>query len=87
MPRKNLDAQIQIIKNELMDMTKLVDEQLKNAMKSLDDMDLDLARKVMDRDKEANELYVEIKERCIQTIALQQPVAGDLRFISISIGK
>ena len=32
-----------------------------------------------------NELYAEIKERCIQTIALQQPVARDLRFISISM--
>jgi phosphate transport system protein len=66
-------------------MTKLADEQLKNAMISLDTMDGALAKEVLQKDKPVNELYIEVKERCIQTIALQQPVARDLRFISLSM--
>jgi phosphate transport system protein len=85
MPRKKLDYQIETIKEELAEMTKLADEQLKNAMISLDTMDGALAREVLQKDKPVNELYIEVKERCIQTIALQQPVARDLRFISLSM--
>jgi phosphate transport system protein len=85
MPRKKLDYQIETIKEELAEMTKLADEQLKNAMISLDKMDGALAKEVLQKDKPVNELYIEVKERCIQTIALQQPVARDLRFISLSM--
>jgi phosphate transport system protein len=85
MPRKKLDYQIETIKEELAEMTKLADEQLKNAMISLDTMDGALAKEVLQKDKPVNELYIEVKERCIQTIALQQPVARDLRFISLSM--
>lgn len=85
MPRKKLDYQIETIKEELSEMTELSEEQLRNALLALEKMDGKLALEVMEKDKQVNELYIEIKERCIQTIALQQPVAKDLRFISMSM--
>lgn len=54
-------------------------------MIALSNLDSNLAKEVIEKDKVTNEFYTEIKERCIQTIALQQPVAKDLRFISISM--
>jgi phosphate transport system protein len=39
---------------------------------------------VIDRDDEVNELYLELEQDCIDLLALQQPVAGDLRFIASS---
>jgi phosphate transport system protein len=85
MPRATLDFQINTIKGDILKMTKVVEQQLRDAMKALAHLDSDLAKKVIDKDDVTNALYGEIKERCIQTIALQQPVAKDLRVISISM--
>jgi len=85
MPRASLDFQIETIKEDILKMTKAVDEQVRDAMKALAHLDNGLAKKVIENDKETNALYGEIKERCIQTIALQQPVAKDLRVISIAM--
>ncbi len=85
MPRAKLDFQIDTIKGDILKMTRAVEQQIRDAMKALEHLDSDLARKVIEKDDETNALYGEIKERCIQTIALQQPVAKDLRIISISM--
>jgi phosphate transport system protein len=85
MPRAKLDFQIDTIKGDILKMTKIVDEQLRDAMKALSHLDSNLAKKVVEKDDQTNALYGEIKERCIQTIALQQPVAKDLRIISIAM--
>ena len=85
MPRATLDFQIDTIKGDILKMTKVVEQQLRDAMKALAHLDSDLAKKVIEKDDVTNALYGEIKERCIQTIALQQPVAKDLRVISISM--
>ncbi len=85
MPRATLDFQINTIKGDILKMTKVVEQQLRDSMKALAHLDSDLAKKVIDKDDVTNALYGEIKERCIQTIALQQPVAKDLRVISISM--
>jgi phosphate transport system protein len=85
MPRAKLDFQIDTIKQDILKMTKVVEEQLRDAMKALSHLDRELAQRVIEKDDETNALYGEIKERCIQTIALQQPVAKDLRVISIAM--
>jgi len=83
--RKKLDFQIDTIKEDILKMNALAVEQVKQAMIALSNLDSNLAKEVIEKDKVTNEFYTEIKERCIQTIALQQPVAKDLRFISISM--
>ncbi len=85
MPRQKLDFQMDTIKEDILRMTLLAEEQLRNAMTALSELDSKKAHDIIEKDKHVNELYAEIKERCIQTIALQQPVAKDLRFISISM--
>jgi len=85
MPRKKLDFQMETIKGDILEMTDLVAEQARDAMIALSRLDEKMALDIIERDQKANALYMEIKERCIQTIALQQPVAKDLRFISVSM--
>ena len=85
MPRKRLDFQIETIKGDILKMNEVVESQVRDAMIALSHLDRELAAKVIERDDETNALYGEIKERCVQTIALQQPVAKDLRFISIAM--
>ena len=59
----------------------LVEDQIKNAVKSLDDEDLTLAREVIARDQIINGLQVKIDEDTITLIATRQPVGSDLRLI------
>ena len=44
----------------------------------------DLAREVIEGDGEVNRMYLDLEQQCIELLALQQPVASDLRFIASS---
>jgi len=46
--------------------------------------DAERARRVIEGDDDINEWYLDIESDCIELIALQQPVASDLRFIASS---
>ncbi len=46
--------------------------------------DAELARRIIEGDRELNEWYLDIESECVELIALQQPVASDLRFIASS---
>lgn len=86
MVRSVLDREILRIKEDLESMSRLGQKVLNDAIVALKTRDLELAKKVVDVDnEEINILYNEIEERCIHCIALYQPVADDLRFISATI--
>ena len=86
MPRTRLDRELQKLRKDLEEMGGLVQKSLRDAMSALRNRDTELALKIIKLDEEeTNILYMEIEERCIQTIALHQPVAGDLRFISTTM--
>ena len=78
---KQFDAQLANLRNLVLEMGGLVEDQIKNAVKSLDDEDLTLAREVIARDQIINGLQVKIDEDTITLIATRQPVGGDLRLI------
>ena len=87
MPRSKLDQEFIKIKRDLRSMSKLVQKGLTEAMDALRNRDTKLYSKVIKRDREEIDvLYIKIEERCIHCIALHQPVAGDLRFISTAMG-
>src|SRR5213593_5169677 len=56
----------------------LVEDQIRRVMRALIDRDGDLARQV-------NAYDVEIDEKCVELLALHQPTAGDLRFITTTL--
>ena len=78
---KQFDAQLANLRNLVLEMGGLVEDQIKNAVKSLDDEDLTLAREVIARDQIINGLQVKIDEDTITLIATRQPVGSDLRLI------
>ncbi|MFP4441718.1 MAG: phosphate signaling complex PhoU family protein [Spirochaetia bacterium] len=69
---------------DIVRMGTLVEEALRKALISLSIRDTELAQQVIDGDKKIDELQQEIEERCTQLIALEQPVATDLREILTS---
>ena len=65
-------------------MTDLVEETIRNAIKSLVEKDSELARNLICNDEEIDDLDDMIKDKCLKFLATQQPLAGDLRY-AISI--
>jgi phosphate transport system protein len=63
----------------------LVEDQIQKAVSSLVERDSKLAETIIQRDHEVNRLDVEIDDLCIQLLALHQPAARDLRFITTAL--
>src|SRR5437588_358814 len=62
-------------------MTNYADRMLGNAMHALVERDLDRAVEVIEADDELDALDLEIESSCMRLLALQQPLARDLRLI------
>jgi phosphate transport system protein len=80
--QRHFDQDLAHLKRQLLAMGSLVESQIEQALKSLVDRDSDLAVTVIEQDHDVNALDVEIDDLCIQLLALQQPTARDLRFVS-----
>lgn len=79
------DEELQHLKEKLLRMGSLVEDAIKNSVLSLVERDNDLAQRIIDNDRLVNTLDVEIDEESIRLIALRQPKAGDLRFITMAM--
>lgn len=58
-----------------------VEDNVKRAVQSLEDNDIELARRVIKDDQEIDKREIDIEEECLKIFALHQPVAVDLRYI------
>ncbi|MBN2216389.1 MAG: phosphate signaling complex protein PhoU [Pirellulales bacterium] len=77
----HLQREISHIKQRLLSLSGLVEEQLQLAVRAILDSDEEMARSVCTRDHDVDQMEVEIEEECLKTLALHQPVAVDLRFL------
>ena len=84
MPRNEYQSQLAELRADVLDMSKTVAERLEMGLKALETNDHDLAQQVIEGDTEINKQYLALEKQCTDLIALQQPVAGDLRFIAAS---
>lgn len=66
-------------------MGALVEEQIQQATHALTSRDVDLAQEVINNDRRVNTLDVEVDEACLNLLALYQPAARDLRFITTAM--
>lgn len=73
------------LKQTLLAMGAMVEDQIRRVMRALVERDEALARDVIERDREVNTYDVEIDEKCVELLALYQPTAGDLRFITTAM--
>jgi len=82
---KAFDMELKELKEKLLHEAGLVERAIQDAIKSLLERTPDVARKVIDDDDSINALEVEIDEFCLRLLALRQPAARDLRFITTAI--
>ncbi|MFA7289850.1 MAG: phosphate signaling complex protein PhoU [Melioribacteraceae bacterium] len=75
------DIQLEKLKTKLYKMCSLVDEQVDYAIKSLEDINPELAKIVLERDSKVDKYDDKIERVCQKLFALNQPVAMDLRYV------
>ena len=84
MARQSYQEQLAELREDILYMSEVVMERLRMGLDALEQKDEALAREVMEGDGEINRMYLELEQQCIDLLALQQPVASDLRFIAAS---
>ncbi len=70
------------LKENLLKMAGLAEQAISNAIAALVQRDSALAEKTIKEDEKINELELLIDDQCLKLLALHQPMAADLRFIT-----
>jgi phosphate transport system protein len=84
MARQEFQARLDSLTERVLDMGDLVQSRLSRALRALSERDVSLARSVIENDADVNDRYLALEAECISLLALQQPVAGDLRVVATS---
>jgi phosphate transport system protein len=82
---KHFQEGLNDLKSTLVGMAGLAEEQVRKAVRALIDRDLDQAEEVIAGDDAIDELEVQVDNMAISLLALQQPMARDLRFITMAM--
>jgi len=82
---KDFEQELRQLRERLATMGGRCEQQITLAMQALVDRQDDLARKVIDNDHQIDRDETEIDELALQILATRQPVASDLRFITMSL--
>ncbi len=79
---RTLDQHLDHLKGELLKMGSAVEESIEQAVQSLVERDNHLADVVEEGGHNIDDWEVAIEEECLKVLAVQQPVAGDLRLVA-----
>ena len=79
--RERFEKHVKELNREVVDMSEMVAAATSRSIKALGDLNVEEAKKIIEDDLLINKKRWQIEEKCINLIALQQPVATDLREI------
>jgi phosphate transport system protein len=79
------DTELREVKEKIIYMGALTEKAIEKGINALVEQNSELARQVMAQDEVIDKLDEEIEEKCIRLLALRQPAAKDLRFITTAI--
>lgn len=79
---QHLQRELEQLMRDLLSIGAMVQEGIKMAIVAFNEYRSDLANEVLERDKKIDQHEVEVEEECLKLLALHQPVAEDLRFIT-----
>ncbi|WP_408955916.1 phosphate signaling complex protein PhoU [Natroniella sp. ANB-PHB2] len=83
MVRSNFEKELDKLNHNILKMGSIVEETIYKAVTSLVEQDVELADEVIKNDDQLDCYEIKIDKKCIELIALQQPVARDLRQIGM----
>lgn len=79
------EAELQRLRDRILLMGRKVEEIIQGSMRALVERDSVLAQRMIQSDKRINQLELSIDQMCLAILARRQPVASDLRFITIAM--
>ncbi|MEM9489774.1 MAG: PhoU domain-containing protein [Myxococcota bacterium] len=79
------EAELRRVRDNLLRMVGCVEEMISDAARALAQGDLELARQTIEADGTVNALEVETDELCLLILAKRQPLASDLRMITLAM--
>lgn len=82
---KHFHKELEKLKKRILSLGAIVESRVRMAIKAIETRDTVIAGKIIKQDYEIDEMEVEIEEECLKILALHQPVAVDLRFITAVI--
>jgi phosphate transport system protein len=82
---RHFDQELAELKQELLRMSSVAEQSVAQALKALVQRENALAAKVDSDDNILDQLQIDIDDRCIKLLALRQPIATDLRFITMAM--
>ena len=80
--RKTFESEIQQLKDELLLLGSMVEQQIPDSVESLKKRDIEASRQIYKTDGQINEKRYAIEEQVMIVIATQQPMAHDLRLLA-----
>ena len=81
----HLQQQLEDLKSALLRMAALVEEQIARSITAMMERDVELCDQVIRGDQPIDAMELEIDDQCIRLLALQHPIARDLRFVAASM--
>ena len=81
MTRSLLDKRVKMLMTQLSEMGSLVEKQIYNSIEAFRNKDMELAKEITENDDKVDELNRKIEEQCLKLMAMEAPVATDLRKI------
>ncbi len=85
MTARHFHEEMETLKSHLVAMSGIAEESVRLAVEALVDRDADKAQLVVERDEQLDALELTIDDLAINLLALQQPMARDLRFITAAM--
>lgn len=82
---RHFDHELKALKERLLLMGGRAEGIVRKSIESLRRGDQALAQQVFEEDRAIDRLEIDVEERCLRLLALQQPLAGDLRFITAAL--
>jgi phosphate transport system protein len=82
---KAYEADLKSLRDKLLSMGGKVEAAIANSVRAVTERDTELAQSVKTKDRDINRLEVEIDDDCRRILALRQPAASDLRFITTAL--
>lgn len=82
---RHFQEELEALQGRLLEMGGLAEERVRAVVHGLVTRDMTLLEKVLRGDEPINELHIEIDNRCFKLLALQQPMASDLRVIVAAV--
>lgn len=83
--RSKFDEQLKMLHDEMIQMCSMIENAIQGATRAFMNMDVDLARKIMDGDADVDSEQKKIENICFNLLIQRQPVARDLRTITAAM--